>query len=483
MTFDDFAVYTHILFMKLASKKNSYFYEIPLSLAVLIFINWKFTPEIPGFLGLNPHPYWLVILLFGFRYGLVAGMLSGVGAASVYLAFVWLFGEPYLFEDFTFYMLPSFFVLAGGLIGLGSHRYQVITFHLEQEKAHLENEAKRLKQEIDALNEINAGLEKRIVTRMSTLITVYEGARKLESMDISELYPAILDFIVKTLEATEASLYVKHEQGWKLKCQHGFKDYQKLKEILQKNEGITGLAGFRNQVLTIRDLMGEAEKGNPSTDVLGDALLAGPLCKGEKGEVMGIVAIGHLPFLKFNSATVNLFAFILQWASRSLGRTVYIHELRASEVIDPEYQVYSYPYFQSRFAQEFLRSKTYYLPMTVGLLKIEGLNELPVQKRNHYLTIMSQLLKESVRDMDVVARFQDPLIPFAFLLLTASSNQAEVFGGKIREKIALLGLAGSTEGELLDIRVGMASFTPKMEAPDGLIDIAKKNLNEKRQAA
>ena len=71
-------------------KKYSYVYEIPLFYLGIIFINRVFAPEMPAFLDVVPHPYWLGVLLFSFRYGIVAGLISGILSAVLFLLLLYV---------------------------------------------------------------------------------------------------------------------------------------------------------------------------------------------------------------------------------------------------------------------------------------------------------------------------------------------------------------------------------------------------------
>lgn len=459
-------------------KKYPYLYEIPVLYFILYALNWSLLPEIPGYVGINPHPYWIGVLLFGFRYGLVAGLVSGFVSSLLYLNQVWFYGERYLFEDLVFYLLPSFFIIVGALMGIGVGRYRQRIFNLEDTTHHLQENASQFHEEVTFLKEVNQALEKKIVTRMTTLITLYSGAQKLESINLRELYAHILGFITKTLEAEESALYLKKNGGWHLHESIGWQDYEKRPRQIAVNEGLTGIAGEDGRVVTIRDFLVTGERSKETIDVLGDTLMAGPLRQGEKGDVVAVVSIQSIPFVKFNSATVNLFTFLLNWASRAIGRATYVTEMQQGEVIDPEYQVYSYSYFLSRFRQELARSNKYYLPLSLALIHVQGIDQLESRRKSFSLTAICQLLKSSVRDLDVVARFNEADIPFALLLMTASQAQAEGIKKTILENLMNLGLE-LPDGKKckIAIRVGLSSFTPQMREMVDLLTAAREGTH------
>ncbi|PIR21606.1 MAG: hypothetical protein COV45_02370 [Deltaproteobacteria bacterium CG11_big_fil_rev_8_21_14_0_20_47_16] len=454
--------------------KLRHFIEVIVVYVALAAINLLLFPQYPGFVGVDPSPYWIGVLLFGFRYGVVAGLMSGLASASLYLAMAWLGIERYQFEDISFYILPALFVIVGVLIGVGVYQYREIIRQLKGEKSVLEVQLAGKETEVTTLTTINSGLEKRIVTRMQTLVTLYEGALSLGETELDVLYRAILKFVSKTLQAESAAIYVKVDDGWRLKESIGWKEYERHLTSLKPREGLTGLAGSGNKIVTIRDFV----TPNQNEDILADAVMAGPIHAGEKGEVVAVLSIQDIPFLQFSSASVNLFSFLLDWASRSLGRAKEMETLKEGEIWDSQFNVFSHRYFEQRAGQEWIRSKTYYLPLSMGLVEVLGLDTLSKDAEEQLLLIVAQVLRESCREMDVVARYPDPGIPFAFLLITASATQAAEIQKKILNNFEKLQLGhhNSTFASI-SIKVGLSNFTPQVPNIDAMNRQAMESLH------
>lgn len=440
---------------------------------LLVVFNWAFFPQRPGFLDVDPHPFWFAILLFGFRYGVVTGLTSGVLSTLFYLTAAWLSGEQYRFEELNFYLLPSFFIFVGVFVGVVTAKGRQEIEKLKREKEGFKTEIQKAKGELETLGEVNRGLEKKIVTRMTTVVTLYQGARSLESVEEEELYPSILSFTAKALEATEMAIHRREEKGWKLAHHYGWKESHRRPTFSKPNEGIIGLAGDGNKIISIRDFM-DPRRSFEIPEYLGDALVAGPLRVGEKGEVVAVLSVQNIPFLLFNSATVNLFNFLLQWASASLERARYVKSLKGQEILDPEFNIYSAKYFQNRLCQEFARSKTYYLPLSLGIVQIPELPILSHEKRRWVLYLLAQLLQKSCREMDVIASFEEKSIPFAILWVTANEKQALEMKKAILDHFHQLDL----ENELgkISLNISIASFSPKLEDANAFLTMAKKGL-------
>ncbi len=446
--------------------------EIVVFYAVMAAVNLVVFPNYPGFVGIDPHPYWLGILLFGFRYGVLAGFGSGLLSAALYLGMAWVGVERYLFEDVLFYVLPSLFILVGVVVGVGMHNYLQKIRELDHHLLEKGDKIAQQDSEIKTLQNINSGLEKRIVTRMQTLITLYEGARSLSTTHLDTLYKTILNFVAKTLGAEEAALYVHTDDGWQLKESYGWKEYTNHPTHLQLGEGITGLSGLKNKLLTVRDFV----SNEAPTDLLADCIMAGPIRGKKEGEVLAVLSIQDIPFLQFNSATVSLMNFLLDWASRAVQHAMDVAIMQENEIWDPTYQIFSMKYFYSRAHQEWLRSKTYSLPMSVGMVKISGLADLPTVACEKALSIIAEVLKRSCREMDVVAAHTSDLeMPFALLLVTASATQAEEVRQRIMTRLAEIDIPHMDPlYAKVKIAVGMSHFSPQTKDMASLIQQAQE---------
>ncbi|MEK6544142.1 MAG: GAF domain-containing protein [Elusimicrobiota bacterium] len=445
-----------------------YIYEIPTLFLALYGANRFITPEAPAFVGIEPSPLWAPILLFSLRYGTLPGAISGIIAAAFYLAGTWLSFERYLFEDLSFYALPSLFIIIAAAIGRAAQGYRTRISHLRRQQTDLEKARTLHNERMRAVQDINKELEKKISGRMTTLVTLYEGAKRLDSSDLSEIYQAILQLAAKTLNAQELAIYIKDPAGWRLHKSLGMRSFFKRPELLGDNEGIIGQAAARGKIVSLRDFVKDAAAA--ALPML-DCIVAGPLKRGPTGEIVAVLAIHSIPFAQFNSAMVNTLDFLLEWGSRSIERALYIIQLRDQEVLDPEFQVYSYAYYESRLAQEFLRSKTYYLPLGVCLIKLAGLGSADKQRQQRTLMALAGILKNSVRDIDIVARYPKPDIPFAVLLSTASQNQTAQIAKTIDANWNPV-----ADKTIATLKIAVADFSPKTSCYQELLDSAEGSL-------
>lgn len=457
-------------------KKFSFIYEIPLFYLIIFSLNQLFIPDAPAFVGIYnfpfPHPFWVGIFIFSIRYGILGGLSSGIFSGGSYLAITFYLGDLYLFEELAFFTLPIFFVIGGSILGSIIQSFKKEKKEMFKVKRALLDKIEVKKDEVEVLKEIKGHLEKRISTKMSTLITLYEGARKLESIQVSELYDSILSFVEKTLGAEEVGLYLKTKNGWELISSKGWASENSWKRKYNFNEGLVGIAGSKNKIVSVRDFIsGFLKEDFHSMNSINDCIVAGPIRGKEQDEVIAVVAIQSIPFLKFTSATINLFNFLLGWFSRSLVRAEYIHTLKSHEILDPDFDVYSFEYFLKRFNQELSRSKTYYLPLSLLMVKVEGFDGFQKDKRHSIQILISEILKKNCRDMDVISSFNEKDIPFSALLITANDKKADLIKNAILEELNAIHVLSR-----INIKIGVSSFSPQNNSYESMLFQIKKSF-------
>lgn len=454
--------------------KRPWAYEIPVFYLLLFGIERAFLPGRPAFLGIEPHPFWLGVLVFGLRYGLPAGVCAGLTGAGLFLAESWTLGDRFRFEDADFYLLPGLFTAVGAVLGATTDRLRRRAREHREEADSLRRRVEELVSEIGVLKGAARAVEQQVVSQMSTLVTTYEGARRLGTLERKALLEGILEFFSAALKAEKAAVHLLKKDRWVLFAQRGWREEDRYPRELEFSRGVIGKAGSENRVASLRDWKtAEPEKAWEARGNA-DAVMAAPL-RTDDGRVIGVFSVQDLPLLKFNSAGVNLLTLLADWAETAISKSLYFEELRSKLIQDEVYGVYNEKYFQSRSRQEFGRSKTYALPFSILLVAVDGLRTLPPEGQVNALRVLGRLLQETSREIDIVTRFPDPGVPFAVMMMTASAESAGEFREAVLGAVGKLGVF-SAEGRGLSLRIGVGSYRPEMNSVEEIVARARAAL-------
>lgn len=447
---------------------RSYLYEVPAFYLVLFIVQRWLFPESPGFRDVNPSPFWLGLLLFGLRYGLAAGLLSGFVSAGLLALAARLGGEGYRLGDSDFWVLPGLLVIAGACIGGAADAYLHRIASLKSRIGELGDLNRGLQSQIQMQQKAMRAVEQQVVSQMSSLVTLYHGSRELGTLDREQILVGVLDFFTRALNAAKTALYVPQDGRWALRDQRGWTDADAYPRSLEAGQGLVGRAAAERRVVSLKDFFAaDPESGLPDAP-RSDAIMAAPL-RGPDGAPMAVFSVQAMPFLRFNSASVNLLTLLADWGDEALAKCAHFDELKSKSILDEEFGVYSERYFLTRLKQEFGRSKRHALPFSVLLASPRGLDAVPVARRVAYLLALSRLLRDSVREIDVVTKTPYPEAPFAVLAMTATREQAGVVKKRVLERYATLELPPA-------LQLGIGSYESEMSGEEALVEQARRDL-------
>lgn len=446
---------------------RAWWYEIPIFFGLMWAIQRSAFPELHGFKEVNPNPYWLGVLLFGLRYGLGAGVVSGAAAALLLVLGIRSAGQGYRLEDADFYLQPGLFVILGAALGFVADRWEHGASALRRRIEDLAARNRGLQNQIHLQQKAMRAVEQQVVSQMSSVVTLYHGSRELGTLERHSLFPAMLDFFTQALQADKTAIYVRGHGRWVLLDSRGWASPEEYPRNVESGEGIVGKAGLERRVVSLRDLFVAESRDQPGAGLKTDAIMAAPLVN-PAGEAVAVFAVEAMPFLRFNSAAVNLLTLLAEWGAESLAKTIQVDELKARSILDEDFGVHSASYFENRLRQEFGRSRRFALPFSVLLVGVD-LAALPEGRHEAALRALSRLLRDTVRDIDVVSRTPHPEAPFGALLPTTTAEQAKTLEGRLREGLERLQFPAP-------VRLGVGSFKHSMHASEEIVEQARSQL-------
>lgn len=449
---------------------KAWLHEVPLFYLGLFLLQRLAFPERPGYYDINPSPFWLGVLLFALRYGLRAGLGAGIVSAGLYALGLKTAGYAYRLQDSEVLLRAALFVMVGGGVGATTGSLIARAADLKARIDDLMGRIRGLQNQIVAQQKAQRAVEQQVVSQMSSIVTLYHGSRALGTLDREELMAAILEFFSKALQSDKSALYTPKDGGWDLLLSKGWKPDESYPKRVASGVGLIGRAGAERSLMSLRDFFEAQERDGASTRASGeaDALMAAPL-KSPSGEVLAVFSVQAMPFLQFNSASINLLSLLCEWGEEALAKCLHFEDLHSRSILDEDYGVYSTNYLQNRTLQEFSRSTRFALPLTLLLASPEGLEKASTAKQVAYLHALSALLKEVSRDSDVVAKSHLDGVPFAILLVTTSKDQALVVKNRILDSGRKLDLP-------FPLRVGLGSYAHTMKSVDEIYEQARADI-------
>jgi len=447
-----------------------------LGLAVLLAVNFLWFSHNPGFEGVCPHPFWLVVLPMAARYGFRAGAVAGLLSALVLLGLRKL-GHPdtswQTVLALSGLIQPLLFVAGGILLGEIREAQKTRYETLAAEHRQLTENHEDLVQRYEALSRAKQELDTHIISQEQTLTTIYEAAKGLKSLQEEEIFPAVVEILVTFLSAESCAVYLLVEGRLVLAASREPKeDFVRHKEI-PVDEGMAAEAIVTRRTVSLNALTPSADFAKLADDGI---VICVPLFTSDN-QVLGVLTIERLPFLKFNPQAVRLASIIGEWCGSAIENARSYKDIRDKNIADDVTGAYTYKYFVKRLNEEFQRARRYGQELSLIVFNIDDFASIEGGFQKDILTVLSLIFKNRLRGIDLYFHDQEESRYFIVLPSTPLEG-AKVASRKIFSEILAFKFRPFGDERTMSIRTGIATVKERMKRPEELIEEAIRAIKE-----
>ena len=448
--------------------------ETVAGLAILVALNLLFFRNNWGYFDANPHPFWLVVIPVAARYGALPGYSAGFLSASVYFLLIATQPRSVFAVDIlsTRAMLnPVLFIIVGGALGelreAQKRAHTTLAAKYDDVQVALQDLAQRY---LGAI-EINRELERRIVSQTSTVTTLYHAAKALDQLDIEELSPSVLELTTSFIEAEACSLYLRKDGKLVLKAARPANVEFGRPGELDTRQGMIGIAVAEKRTVTVRDVLTEATPAQ----IMGQRLLMATPILGENQDVLGVLAVERMPFLRFTPTAVRLFTLLGDWASSAFQTALRFQQTQDRNVEDPLTGAYSFSYMMKRLHEEIVRARSYGFPLTLLALRIERYDAVPRVKVPSLLQTLGFIFRRHIRPMDMLGKYATEDI-FLIALPHVAADEGRALALRIQQELEQFGFQPFDTGERLQVTVSVAGGIQGVGGPEELVERAIQGI-------
>lgn len=437
--------------------------ETLVGLGLLVGLNMAFFPDDPGYLTVSPHPFLFLVILVASRYGTFDGFVAGIVSAAIYLGYLF-WGKDHetvrLTAEWSQFIPAYLFVLLGLLLGEIREMANRDVRRMETQVKELDARLEESRRESSVLSQVKDELQQRVLSADDPLAEFYTSAQRLQTLSPDEAYPAILDLVQRFTGAEKFALYVAADvpstilgrpegRTFTLRLSRGWATPEEFDHRLDESHPAVSRALEHREVTVLK-----SATGGP----LGDILACAPVLDPHEDEVLALLVIERIPFVRLTGMTVSHLFTIAGWAGKTLGDARRFEGAMESRVDDPLSGAYNYKFLVQRLAEEAQRVRRYGGACTYLLVKCPEVDTLGLEDRRLYTKETGALLKRLLRTVDVVGIHREPGA-FGVILPSTSPNQAAVVTSRINESFRkTFGGYGSRFAHLR-LKMGLAATT------------------------
>ncbi len=333
----------------------------------------------------------------------------------------------------------------------------------------LDRSRSKLLRMFDLLNQRTSELEK----SQAQIETIYETSRNLgEILKVEEVVDEHLNIVQKILGYQFSSIFTQNDsdtltllgelkEGKKITYSEPVK--RGLNETL-KRVTLTG------RPVRVFDLANASEDKRVSTEFR--SLLAVPMVS--RGKVVGVLDAKSKMMGAFLDQDEKIFSILAGSAALAIENASLHQKTKELSVLDELTGIYNYRYFIKKLSQEIKRAGRYKQTLSLLMIDIDWFKRCNDTHGhlfgNKVLKELSQRIKDSVRDVDVVSRYGGE--EFAVILPQTNKKDAQMIGERIRRRVQSSDFAVEEGGLMAKVTVslGVATYPENGGSVEDLVE-------------
>jgi len=420
--------------------------------SLLLTVNFIFFPEIPGFLGIKPNPYWLVVLPTATGFGFRAGIFAGLSCSVLVIGYVCheanithiidillLFKKPEIFGQFLL------FVGGGSIIGEVREVKNRKFRELQMEYFDLEDAYAQLTKAYDQLSEVKKEVDTRVTGKETTLLKLYQAEQSLKSLRERDVYPAVIEILKDFISVEACSIYRLYDNQLQMTARLN----ENSSRIQKRRKGFS--------------IMKKAIKTKETISMLNhpSIIICAPF-RDSKNQVIGVINIEKVPKMKKNPQTVRMTTLIAQQCASAIQSASAYEETKKHHITDDITGALNFEYFKQRLDEELQRSRRYKYTFSIVTFEIMDYNKFHKSVCADVRLALTTIIFNRIRGVDLL--FLDEK-PHRFLLFLPNTPYvgAQVVKSRIGEYIDSFGFQPYPKSEApLKIDIQIFEYSEKL---------------------
>jgi diguanylate cyclase (GGDEF)-like protein len=201
-----------------------------------------------------------------------------------------------------------------------------------------------------------------------------------------------------------------------------------------------------------------------------------------QGKIIGIVYVNDFKPRRFTQQEISLLRLTSSIAATSIDKARSLEVAMALAITDELTGLYNHRYFVQRLSQEIRRAGRYHRTLLLALLDIDYFKQYNDTfghlGGNEVLRQLAGVIKEEVRDVDVIARFGGE--EFAVIMPETSSKKAEIALSRLRKRVAEFPFRGREKlpRKKITVSIGVGAYPLDSLDAHNLIQRADEALYE-----
>jgi hypothetical protein len=279
-----------------------------LGVFALVIVLERFWEPFPDLSRMNPHPYWIAVLLLSLQYGTVSGLLAALlaiaGSVLIGLAEPEI-GESYFAHLVRAWTQPVLWLLMALLLGSFRMRQIEARDDLQREAEELQTRSLALVEHVGHLKQRCETLERQLAARTTTdAQRLLDAMVRLEDDDATQRRDAFDATMQAAFAGCQASLFAVRDARLELVCHSRWPAGTRRREVWPAGDALVDAIVIETRAVSILSARDEAVLG-------GEGLIAVPV-RGAEGRAVGMLKLEACAPQLLNATTARRLEVVAQ---------------------------------------------------------------------------------------------------------------------------------------------------------------------------
>jgi len=254
------------------------------------------------------------------------------------------------------------------------------------------------------------------------------------------------------------------------------------RERLNPQEGFNAWVIAQSKPLFVSDTSNDFRFQTIPLESKVQSLVSAPLMAGN--EILGLIRMESCYPAAFRQDDARLLSNFCDLATVALEHVALYRQTIELAITDGLTGLYVQRYYKERVRDEVFRALEHKLPLCLMMIDVDDFKKYN-DRYGHLvgdkvLKLVSQVLRETVRTVDLVARYGGE--EFSVLLLKTPWAGAETVAERIRQKVQDQEIIASQQSSRVTVSIGVAELNPSFKDVDSFIDSADQALYQAKAA-
>jgi polysaccharide biosynthesis protein PelD len=265
-----------------------------------------------NYFDITPHPFWIIVLAMSARYGVCEGILAA-GVATAVLILGPLpprspLEDPFIYT-FTIIKNPILWLVLSVVLGESRSKQKNELAIVSKKLLESESKEEKMAKSYTDLKNLKERLEIRISAEMQTVISAIKSFKEIEMLDKERLLDGACDLVEVIIAPEKFSIFFLENDTLSCLIKRGWDHEGEFKKIIESNHPLFKAVVHDKKMTSILITKNEILNN--------EGVLAAPILSPYTKEVIGMIKIEQIPFLRLKLVTTQSLEILGEWIGTS----------------------------------------------------------------------------------------------------------------------------------------------------------------------